>query len=139
MLKPRHILKWLSIFDVHLLLLSRSYQKSFFERSVEYYPENGERVFVYVGPVKMWENIESLRAMDRALRTTDSVNPDSVLFWFSQFYSDWCVISPEMTEGLTEQEAKDIIALSGINCSDGEYISFQHIHFLVSKIQREIQ
>ncbi len=95
----------------------RSYQKRFFESSWEYFPENGERVQVYVGQVKLWENLDQLRQMDEVLRTSGSVNNDSIINWFPEFYKEWCVVSPELANGLSEEDLAFLQA--GMNCSDG--------------------
>ncbi len=97
-----------------------SYQKRFFEQSWEYFPEFGERVHVYVGDVPFWEHIDELKAMSDVMHNTTSVNEDSLVFWFPDFYDDWCVLQPEQIEEFKEFPQEDLYDIFGINCSDGE-------------------
>ena len=68
-----------------------SYQSHFYSEMTEYFPENGERVQVYVGNIQYWDHIPEMLAIEEGIAQSSHLREGSIRYWFRDFYYSKCV------------------------------------------------
>ncbi|TRY79298.1 hypothetical protein TCAL_08847, partial [Tigriopus californicus] len=93
-----------------------SYQVGFYDATARLFPDNGERVQVYIGQIKYWVHLESLLKVKDTLDGNSYIREGSIQYWFDTFYHDFCVPNEESVDVFAEFEGfhKDDVHL---NCS----------------------
>ena len=75
-----------------------SYQVHFYEGINEFYPDNGERVQVYIGDIDYWTHHDEMIRVQEAMDESLYIRNGSIQFWYPIFYQDFCEVAKETGE-----------------------------------------
>lgn len=68
----------------------KSYQTSYLKRMRQDFPEQGERVEVYIGHVPYWNHSVELLQVEKVLESNQYINQESIQYWYNHFHDDCC-------------------------------------------------
>lgn len=93
-----------------------SYQVGFYDATARLFPDNGERVQVYIGQIDYWNHLESLLKVKETLNENAYIREGSIQYWFDTFYNDFCIPNEEVIDDFAGFEGfhKEDVQL---NCS----------------------